>query len=52
MTEIYDVIILIIASLISGIMVHLYDKNHDGKIEKEEILEKLLDELQTDENKK
>ena len=43
MTEIFDIFIVIIASLISGILVHIYDKNHDNKLDEEEIKEGIIE---------
>lgn len=43
MSEIVYGIILILASLISATIMHYLDKNHDNKIDKEEIEEAIID---------
>ena len=37
--EIVTILLVILASLISGIAVHIFDKNKDGNITREEIEE-------------
>ena len=39
------VLVVILASLISGIVVHIFDKNRDGSITKEEIEETIKEAL-------
>ena len=43
MSEIVYGIILILTSLISATIMHYLDKNHDNKIDKEEIEETIID---------
>ena len=43
--EIIYTIILILASLISATLMHLFDRNKDNKITKEEIEETIKEEL-------
>lgn len=47
-TEIIYTIILMIASLSSALIMHFIDKNNDGKIDKEEIEEVIIDNLKKD----
>lgn len=39
------VLIVILASILSGIVVHVFDKNRDGSITKEEIQETIVEAL-------
>lgn len=39
------VLVVILASLISGIVVHIFDKNRDGSITKEEIEETIKEAM-------
>ena len=44
-TEIIYTIILIVASLTSAILMHIFDRNRDNKITKEEIEETIEEKL-------
>ena len=39
------VLIVILTSILSGIVVHVFDKNRDGSITKEEIQETIVEAL-------
>ena len=43
--EIVTVIVIVLASLVSALTMHVYDRNKDGKITKEEIIETIKETL-------
>lgn len=44
--DVFSVLVVIIASVISAITMHVYDRNKDGKVTKEEIKETIEETLE------